>query len=200
MKPYLCQSVELVNEPEKNPYLRLTFVDEETAKNDDPFIAILGRKKVTIVVSGGFFTNGQPDKTKNLQWCQVVQPKFQGQIAQLEEFECEVEPYYTLNAKGEPNSSLLNKMTITTFCVTNVEGKIEPLFGWNNLNRQAASRLKNGTTMYKTKAQVDAEQMVAAQAAQVNNVQMQPQAQPQAVPQANPFANVGANNFSDVPF
>lgn len=185
MKEYLCESAEIVMDVEKkkNPYIRLTFADATIDIENDPFAAALV-KKVVIVVSGGFFTaDNKPDMAKNYDWCQKMAPIFEGRKTLLHEFQVTVEPYYKLGADGQPTGGVLTTIGVTTFAQAGADGQPIPLLGEASVNNQGRNRLANGTSMYKTVAQIEAEKQIAAQ---IGGVSVLPQQPP-----VNPFANVG---------
>lgn len=158
MKKYVCTSAEVVIDPtmSKNTYLRLTFAPKMDA-NMNVFAQVIQRN-VVIVLSGGFFTaDRKPDIPRNTQWAKTVAPTLQGQETDMEDFECPIEPYYRLDAAGNITGSVLNSMTITSFAQLDASGEIQPVYSWDALKRQAANRLANGTSMYKTVAAIEAE-------------------------------------------
>ena len=185
MKDYLCESAEIVVDPEKkkNPYIRLTFTDATLDVTSNPFAALA--KKVVIVVSGGFFTaDNKPDMAKNFDWCQKMAPLFKGQKTLLHEFQVTVEPYYKLGADGQPTGGVLTTIGVTTFAQAGADGQPIPLLGETSVNNQGRNRLANGVAMYKTVAQIEAEKQIAAQ---IGGVSVPPTQQTSV----NPFANVG---------
>lgn len=188
MKEYLCESAEIVVDAEKkkNPYIRLTFTDATLDVTNNPFAALA--KKVVIVVSGGFFTaDNKPDMAKNFEWCQKMAPLFKGQKTLLHEFQVTVEPYYKLDGSGQPTGGVLTTIGVTTFAQAGADGQPIPLLGETSVNNQGRNRLANGTTMYKTVAQIEAEKQIAAQ---IGGVSVPTQQPTQQTP-VNPFANVG---------
>lgn len=164
MELFVCNQCELVSDSEgkKNPYLRLTFNKKANANANDPFARL--ERGVVIVLSGGFFdSNNQPDKKRNFEWCQQNQPIFQGAETMLHEFMVETEPYYVL-ANGKPVGDIKHVIGITTFAMKNESGEIVPRFATENqMRRNAASRIANGTNMYITAAQLEAQKAIDSQ-------------------------------------
>lgn len=189
MKKYLCESAEIVTDPQgvKNPYVKLTFVDPQQ-DNNDPF-AVLERK-ITIVISGGFFTaDNQPDKARNYEWCKENAPKFKSAQTDLHEFSVQVEPYYLLGADGKPKGNPLTNIGITTFAKKDESGNIVPRFTTESgLQRNAANRLANGTTMYVTLAALQAEKAVERQIGGITEGVSDPFASASPIEESNPYA------------
>ena len=164
MELYVCNQCELVSDSEgkKNPYLRLTFNKKANANASDPFARL--EHGVVIVLSGGFFdANNKPDMKKNYDWCKQNQSVFQGAETMLHEFMVETEPYYSL-VNGKPTGEAKTSIGITTFATKSDSGEIVPRFASESqMRRNAASRIANGTNMYVTAAQLEAQKAVDSQ-------------------------------------
>ena len=164
MELYVCNQCELISDSEgkKNPYLRLTFNKKANANATDPFARL--ERGVVIVLSGGFFdANNKPDLKKNYDWCKQNQTVFQGAETMLHEFMVETEPYYSL-VNGKPTGDAKTSIGITTFAMKNEAGEVVPRFASESqMRRNAASRIANGTNMYVTVAQLEAQKAIDSQ-------------------------------------
>ena len=170
MELYVCNQCELISDSEgkKNPYLRLTFNKKANSNASDPFARL--ERGVVIVLSGGYFdSNNKPDLKKNFEWCKQNQSVFQGAETMLHEFMVETEPYYSL-VNGKPTGEAKTSIGITTFATKNDAGEIVPRFASESqMRRNAASRIANGTNMYITAAQLEAEKAIDSQIDGVSN-------------------------------
>lgn len=190
---YICESAEVVNQADKNPYIQLTFKSHVNSVGQI-FIAN-SVPTVRMAMSGGYFTaDNKPDKTKNLAWCQENAPKMQGQEAEIERIPVECEPYYRItenklvrDAEGKP----IVFTEIGVNCIMYLDeatGEYRPAMSESQLKRQAV-RMVNTLSGYKTVAsynqQLAAKQKVAEAAATVQ--------QP-----ANPFTQ-GNGIIDDLP-
>lgn len=164
MELYVCNQCELISDSEgkKNPYLRLTFNKKANSNASDPFARL--ERGVVIVLSGGYFdANNKPDLKKNYDWCKQNQSVFQGAETMLHEFMVETEPYYNL-VNGKPTGDAKTSIGITTFAMKNEAGEVVPRFASESqMRRNAASRIANGTNMYVTAAQLEAQKAIDSQ-------------------------------------
>jgi hypothetical protein len=187
---YVCESVELIAEAQKNPYLKCTF-----AVKANNLFATSSSKKVVIAMSGGFFTNNKPDTAKNLEWAQKMKPQFENQETDIDPFVVSVEPYYIKTVDGtdiertsDGQPKPYDTITVRTFSMLDpATNAVVPCAGIHAVERQGA-RLLAGSTQYITVAKYNAWTAAKQAAAQV--------AAPTA-PTAAPNAFAGSATNSD---
>lgn len=179
---YICTSADIVNEPNKNPYVQITF-ESHTGGVGELFIAQT-MSKVRMAMSGGNFTpDNKPDFNKNLKWCQENAPKMVGQEAEIEKIEVEVEPYYRIvdkklerDKEGKP----VVYNTVNVNCLMYLDeatGEYRPAMSEAQIKRQAI-RMLNSFPDRKTVAEynrlLEAKQRVNATTEQTQQPTQQP--------------------------
>lgn len=167
MMTYVCTTATLVNEANKNPFLRLVFKEE-----GDDLIDQQNGQTINMVISGGVFTaDNKPDYAANLKWCQDNADKLVGLKKQIEGFEIPCEPIIRFNREGKPvvdstgKTKVFGTVTVYQFAKLDaITGEIVPLGGMERLKNQAV-RLIQRSSGIKTVAEVKAAQ-VAKKAAE----------------------------------
>lgn len=192
---YICESAEIINQADKNPYIQLTFKSHVNSVGQI-FIAN-SVPTVRMAMSGGYFTaDNKPDKAKNLKWCQDNAPLMQGQEAEIERIPVECEPYYRItenklvkDAEGKP----IIYTEIGVNCIMyldEVTGEYRPAMSESQLKRQAI-RMVNTLSGYKTVASYN-QQLAAKQKAEAIAATQQAQ-------QTNPFTQGNGTVIDDLP-
>lgn len=191
---YICESAEIINQVDKNPFIQLTF--KSNVDSVGKIFIANSVPTVRMAMSGGYFTaDNKPDRAKNLKWCQDNAPLMQGQEAEIERISVPCEPYYRItenklvkDAEGKP----IIFTEIGVNCIMYLDeatGEYRPAMSESQLKQQAV-RMVNTMSGYKTVASYN-QQLAAKQKAAEAATAMQQQ-------QTNPFTQ-GNGVIDDLP-
>lgn len=163
-KKMSLKEIELMNENEGNPYLRLHYVEVGLS-----IAAAQVASEVILVISGNNFTeDNKPDRQKNLAWCREVLPKLKGETDYIGAFEVPCEKICRKNLGGNwimsedgTHPQTFESVTIQQFAVYDSESStVLPVGGEQRIITRATNLIKNSNRIFPV---ATAKQMFAAE-------------------------------------